>query len=99
MWEVSALKIAASLFKPITKYVRHRTILKRASPDLFTVISRNENEELLYTSGEVLELTLLSVKIRGYQVQDRFNKNGSFELKLFKIINITERKSPPWVRL
>lgn len=96
MWEISALRFVSSVFRPITKYLKHKRILKRAKPDLFTVISRNENEELVYTSGEVLGLTLLSVQIKGYQVVDISNTTGSFDINLFKIINITERTSKPW---
>lgn len=83
------------LIKPLNRYVRSRLILKRAKPNHFTIISKTENEELIYTSGEVISLGFRTVKVRGYQVMDWFNENGDFEISLLSIIRVTERDKAP----
>lgn len=93
MWLIQAGKIIFPFIKPIYKYLKNRRKIKKLKPGSFSVVTKTNNDESLYTSGEVISVGILSVKIRGTEQMTFYEKHGDFEIKIFNIINIAENGS------
>ena len=72
----------------IIEHIKKYDYLRKAKPMTFTIGTKTNVGSILFTTGRVVSINLLTVIVEGYQVDDPVSTNGIFKISLHKISGI-----------